>query len=160
MLATGSYSKEQSSPYIQLLLQAGQQKLVIVLQAEQRQSNQDQLQAEQQGSIHLAIGGAADISSAIGEAAKVKYSTAVGTSSNARDTLQRSSSSTVPASDSRQQAYQCYHWLINHKRISAIIQLIRLQAYQHSRYLFRVAVQCKRQGYIRGKAPPYIQLLL
>jgi len=38
-------------PCIQLLLQAEQYKSVMVLQAEQRWSNQDQLQAEQQVSV-------------------------------------------------------------------------------------------------------------
>ena len=68
VLVTGRILGSKALPYIQLLLQAEQQKLVVVLQA------------EQQGSIYLAAGRVAGISqlqlsskgrSAIGKAAKV-----------------------------------------------------------------------------------------
>jgi hypothetical protein len=74
------------------------------------------LQAEQQGSVRLAIGGAARVGLAVGEAAEVEYSTtgrAVEVDCNAAvgqqgiglaargTSQQRSGGSAVPASDGR-----------------------------------------------------------
>ena len=169
VLVTGRIPGSKALPYIQLLLQAEQQKLVVVLQA------------EQQGSICLAAGRAAGVSQlqlssegrlAAGRAAKVDQSAASravevdcsaivrqqGTGLAARGiSQQRSGGSAVLALDGRQQVYRRYQQSIDRRRIgTTVIKIARRHISARGCQVRSQAYRCEsllvgqQNGTIRG----------